>query len=210
MRVGKMIEHGIQGSLDFHAARSRNFPDQPRQGWSQAQIVEHGGPQQHGNVANHTKSLLDDAHCMRNPRRKLIPGIAARSRHARQFHAQASEHLTDLIVQFTRQVFSLLLLGCAHLRGQAPQFRFGRLGMAFEGKHTRQCHASNPNSKQQSQAGGPGQRGAKVLVGFGYPFSLPGEVFGHHLLNLAGEGYDLLAAAQPFLQKFRAAGVLLR
>ena len=115
--VGKMIERGIHVSLDLHATRSRNFSDQPRQGRSQAQIVEHGGPQQHGDIANHAKSLLDDAHRMRDPRRKLTPGIAASSRHTRQLHAQAGEHLADLIVQFARQIFSLLLLGCTHLRG---------------------------------------------------------------------------------------------
>ena len=78
--VGKVIERGIQRSLDLYATRSRNFSDQPRQGRSQTQIVEHRGPEQHGYVSNHAKSLLDDAHRMRDPRGKLTSGIAGRSR----------------------------------------------------------------------------------------------------------------------------------
>ena len=80
---------------------------------------------------------------------KFTAGIAAGSRHTGQLHAQAGKHLPYLIVQFSREIFSLLLLGRSHLRRQAPQFRFGHLGMVFERNHARQCHASDPEAEQQ-------------------------------------------------------------
>ena len=100
MGVGKLIERRIQVSFNFQATRSRNSPDQPRDSGSQTQIVEHGRPQQHGDITHYAQRLLDDTHRMPNPRRKLAPRIAAGPRHARQLHAQARKHLAHLVVQF--------------------------------------------------------------------------------------------------------------
>ncbi len=72
--IRQSIERRIYVGLDLHSARSRNLLNQPGQGRGQAQIVEHGGAEQHRDVANDAKSLLHDALGVRDPRGKLAPG----------------------------------------------------------------------------------------------------------------------------------------
>ena len=110
--------------MDFEAAGSRDFLEQPGESRRQSQVVQHRRSQQHRNIPNDSQRLLHRALRAGDSRRDFALRVAVDSGDAGQFHAQPGQHLANLIVQFPRKILSLLLLRRANLARQQPQFRF--------------------------------------------------------------------------------------
>ena len=84
---------------DRDVVTPRELARLPFERGTEPEIVEHRGAQAHGDVADRLHGVLERAAQLVEPRLELVARPAVDAAEVLDLHAQAGEHLPDLVVQ---------------------------------------------------------------------------------------------------------------
>ena len=123
--VGQLAGRIGRGHLHANSGAFGNLARLPFQRRHQAEIVQHGGPQQQRHVADDVhagfRQLLDRIHVLPDVgivRSDMGGGVSG-------FHQQGRKRLADLVMQLARNAAPLFFLGRNQARGQLLQLLLG-------------------------------------------------------------------------------------
>jgi hypothetical protein len=109
MRIEQVVGDVVGDQFHPEVGAAGDFAGLPLQSRQQSEIVEHGGAQQQGHVANHRNALFCHAADRGQPV-ALGFAVGCRRLQSPELHQHGGHRLTNLVVQFPRQVTSFLFL----------------------------------------------------------------------------------------------------